>query len=419
MFTVSVTRPENQQEKFHNMTASSQWASRPASERFWNVPELRKACHNLYMNSEERIAPVKRLEVVVAGALLADSRKQADLALYNKDTGGIVRLNNWSFAQLCTRLGAPANYLRKLAPEDVAALLNKYGIGEAGNDDTLAVWRHRGELVTNGPTVNTALAVTSEKYGRIPNYQVCDALLELGADFCVPPARPNDTDPRARPATAEDILKGNKMGLSIREGDIIAPAGCYGDDRSMFVFMVNENKPVEVSEHETFYRGFYVENSEVGNSALRITAFDYIAVCGNHIIWDCKNVQEISLRHIGRDNIMNRFRAAWGNFRKHINADSSQEIEAYRTALNFKLGNNSAEVVDFVAERVKTLSKKAIASAYELAEKYAHIHGSPNTAWGIVSGLTRLSQTLPHADARAEMDRSARKIMLLSGAFNR
>jgi hypothetical protein len=416
MFTVSATRPAAQQASFDNMTASNQWANRPASERFWTVADLRNASHSIYMNSAERILPVKGLEVITTAAILGMDEKQ-DLALQDKNTGARVRLNNWSFGQLCARLKCPASWLRTLSSEDVALLLNKYGIDKAANDDTLAIWRHRGELIEGMP-INTALAVTSEKYGRIPNWQVCDSLLSLGDEYRVPPARPNDNDPRARPATAEDILSGNKMGLSIREGDMIAPAGVYGDDRSIFVFLVNENRPVEVSDTETMFRGFYVQNSEVGSSALKFTIFDYITVCGNHIIWGCKNVQEVSIRHVGKTTVQGRFREAFSKINTYLNADTSREQNAVRIAKGFMLGADSEKVIDYVAERVDNVSKKVASAAFDLAEQYSDISGNPCSAWGFAAGLTRLSQTLPNTDERDKLDRAARKVLQIAGAFN-
>jgi hypothetical protein len=37
--------------------------------------------------------------------------------------------------------------------------------------------------------------------------------------------------------------------------------------------------------------------------------------------------------------------------------------------------------------------------------------GDPNTVWGMVQGVTRYSQSLPHADKRTELDRAAGKLM--------
>jgi hypothetical protein len=38
-------------------------------------------------------------------------------------------------------------------------------------------------------------------------------------------------------------------------------------------------------------------------------------------------------------------------------------------------------------------------------------HGNPNSAWGMMSGMTRLSQQTGYADTRNQLDRQARKIL--------
>lgn len=397
--------------RHNNFVAANQWANRPASERFWNVQELRDHCKNLYDNSQERVVETRSLEVVpTEGAV----RGTTDLALKNRATGGIVRLNNWSFGQVAARLGAPASYLRTLNPEDAALLLNRYGVERADKGNKLCIWRHVSRTETGNP-ISVALAVTSERYGRIPNFHVCDQLLNLGDEWRVPPARPNGYDPRARRATAEDVLSGNKMSLSIQEGDLIAPAGCYGDDRSIFAFMVNENRPIQVSKNETLFRGFYVQNSEVGASALKITVFDYSVVCGNHIIWGAKNLKEVSIRHVG-DSVASRFRNAWGQIQGYMDQSADTELQAVNTAKKFLMGKNGEEVIEYAVEKVKGLTKKAATGAFDLAEMYADDHGDPRSAWGFAAGITRYSQTLSNTDDRDAMDRNVARVLQLSGA---
>jgi len=408
-FAASVTRTVSG--SHNNMTASNQWANRPASERFWNVRELRDHCQNIYENAEERTMRKQDLEIVPVQGV-ADNT--TDLALRNRNTGGIVRLNNWSFGQTAARLGAPAAYLRTLEASDAAYMLNKYGIDKADADEKVSIWKH-ADRRENGNVIQTALAVTSERYGRIPNFHVCNQLLQLGDEWRVPPARPNGFDPRTRPATADDILSGNKMGLSIQEGDLIAPAGCYGDDRSIFVFMVNENRPIQVSQNETLFRGFYIQNSEVGASALKITVFDYSVVCGNHIIWGARNLKEVSIRHVG-DSVASRFRGAWSQIQGYMNQSADTELAAIRTAKNFLLGQTGEQVIEYATENVKGLTKKAASAAFDLAEMYSDDHGDPRSAWGFAAGITRYSQTLGNTDDRDSMDRNVARIFQLSGA---
>lgn len=399
---VSVS-PQN--ETVHNhLTCFRQWASRPASERFWTIQELRDHTRNVFDNSAEVVLP--NADLVVESVIVpTDESEQGDLAL--QTSLGKAQFNHWSFGQFCTRLGAPAQYLRTLPASRAADLLN-FELGRHSKDDSM-LW-----IYENG--TRTALAATSERYGRVPYYRVCDALLSLSSEWRVPPARPCGDDPRSRPATVADILSGNKMGLSIKEGDLIAPAGVYGDDRSMFVFMVNEERPIEVSLKETLYRGFYVQNSEVGHSCLSITVFDYVHCCGNHIIWGCRNVQEIRVKHLGeKEDVADRFFRVFSSVREFADADTTRERDLIASAQRKMLGKDRDETLSFVNER-GILSKRLAGQAYDLAHVYSDIHGSPNSAWGFANGMTRLSQTLSYADARDELDRNARRVLLLAGA---
>jgi hypothetical protein len=400
----------------HNhLACSAQWATRPVSERFWSVQELRDYSKQQFDFSEELSVQNDDLLVACAPPKIDTSieckgrekHDALDLLLFAGERSAL--LNHWSFGQLCTRLGAPANYFRTLPAEEATRLMN-FELERHGGGKVM-VWMNRGQ------SGSTALAFTSNKYRRIPSYEVCEALLSLPSEWRVPPARPSVADPRARPATANDILKGNKMGLSVKEGDLIAPAGVYGDDRSMFVFMVNEERPIEVSQQEILYRGFYVQNSEVGHSALAVTVFDYVTVCGNHIIWGCRNVQECRIRHIGeRESVAGKFQEAFGKIREFSNADTSRERSWIAAVRSKTLGKDREAVVDFVHEK-GILSRRMAEEAWDCAEAHCEIHGAPNTAWGFASGMTRLSQRSNYADVRNELDRSAHKVLALAGIW--
>ncbi|PKO18725.1 hypothetical protein CVU37_04885 [candidate division BRC1 bacterium HGW-BRC1-1] len=389
----------------NNLACFRQWASRPASERFWTIEDLRDHTKGIFDESAEIILPNRLLSVQAVAP--SDNPDDPGNVLLRAHSGP-AQFNHWSFGQFCNRLQAPAQYLRTLPAERAADLLN-FELGRHA-DDTAMLWLHGGES-------DTALAITSEKYGRIPYVKVCDALLSLPSEWRVPPARPSGDDPRSRPATATDVLSGNRIGLSIKEGDLIAPAGVYGDDRSIFVFMVNEERPVSVSPQETLYRGFYIENSEVGNSCLSITIFDYLAICGNHIIWGCRNVQEMRIKHLGeKEDLETRFHRAFAAVREFADADTSRECELIAAARTKTLGKDKESTIDMVSDR-SLLSRRLAGQCYDLADAYADIHGAPNTIWGFASGMTRLSQTLPYADARDELDRNARRVLLLAGSM--
>jgi len=120
-------------------------------------------------------------------------------------------------------------------------------------------------------------ALTSEQYKRIWNWEVVERLLPLQErGWRVPQARPAFPDqPGARPATEADILDDAGFGLSVKVGDMIAPAGLYASAHDMFAFLINEQKRIKDGTEEGLSRGIFFENSEVGDKALRCTTFLY------------------------------------------------------------------------------------------------------------------------------------------------
>jgi hypothetical protein len=390
--------------RVHNHTiCSHQWATRPASERFWTIQDLRDQCIARF---EESLSIAAGNDVICVEQFDHDDNLESDLALVLGPH--IARFTHWSFGQLANRLGAPAWYLRTLPSRKTAELLN-FELQRRREGKGL-LWIQEGLM-------NRLLAITSDKYCRIPSHSVCDVLLSLPSEWQVPPGRPTTNDPRTRAATEDDVLSGENMGLSIEIGDLIAPAGVYGDDRSMFVFMVNQERAIEISPRETLYRGFYIQNSEVGASSLTITAFDYQTCCGNHIIWGCRNVREFRIRHVGeRETLEGKFMNAFASIHHFIDADTTAEREMVVAARKKILGSNKEEVASLLQEK-KILSLRQAGAAYDLAEAFADIHGAPNTVWGMVSGVTRLSQLSPFADAREELDRTVGRLLaLVTGA---
>ncbi len=191
--------------------AHRQWQTRPADERFWTLGEAHDRARNIRgMSYEKECIPYRALRAEVQGDL--------HLTCNGRDRIG---LTHWSFGQLCTRIGAPSAYLRSLSPDLAAQNLN-YGFEN----------RSKGEaamLVLNGE-VPLARAFTSEDYARVWNddvFALCERLMARG--WRVPPARPVGDINRhlARPATEADVLKDSGFGLSVKVGDLIAPAGIY------------------------------------------------------------------------------------------------------------------------------------------------------------------------------------------------
>jgi len=379
--------------------ASNQWANRPADERFWDLAEMQSKCAE-YKSS-----------AVEAKVAYGDVRVEADngeVKIVGKK-GIPARLTHWSFSQLCQRADAPPSYLREL-PATLAAQNLNHGLSKiTGGDDVAKLLFHK-----NGDYV--LRAANGPGYARIWNADIADRLItSLPQGWRVPPARPAGIEnERTRVAVASDVLALQKEGLSIKVGDKIAPAGLYASDHDMFAFLVNEDAQVNDGTGHGLGRGFFIWNSEVGAASFGLMTFLYDAICGNHIVWGAKGVQELRVRHVGEAN-----QKAFGGIRmeliKYAN-DSVSDVEAkIKSARRFEFGATKDEAVDAAFKAiVRTggawISKKKLDEAHDVAELRGR-YGSPRSAWGLVNGLTELSQKSEHTDTRVAIDRAAGKIM--------
>ena len=394
--------------------AHGQWATRPADERFWTLAEARETC-KAYADTAEEV------EVDFGAEVLLHDDNDLCLTLDGGKGYKTATMTHWGFSQLARMAGAPAEYLRKL-PAHLAGQCIDAGLDThfAGRDAMTC----KALVHSNGSTVLRSL--TSERYSRFWNWEVFDRLLGLEqGGWRVPPARPAKAgDPPARVATEADCLTRNSKGggLSVTPGSMIAPAGIYASDHDMFAFLVNEEYRIDDGSDGGLARGFFVQNSEVGASALKVTFFHYRHVCGNHIVWDASNIIEVAVRHIG--DVAGRFHIELGGaVDKYLNASASEETARVLRARQMELGSTKDAVLDSVFKAIagsrrnglpSGMNLKQLGSAYDLAEQHVDTDGSPRTVWGYVNGLTRLSQQTGYTDDRMFLDRAGAAILALA-----
>lgn len=374
--------------------AHRQWATRPIDQRFWTIEEAKLASFRHYESRVEKAFPLASLRVQPT----ADN----DLALVNPN-GGAAEFTNFSFGQFCSMVGAPSAALAKRSAPLVANYLNECIRDTAADREVQCL------VYLNGHA--TVMCMTGMAYARIHNWELLDRLGNLPDGWMIPPARPAHDDPRARPCTVEDLEKWKDFGVGqwIPLGSLIAPAGVYVSDRDMFVFLVNRNRYVDLpGGKEVVYRGFFISQSEFGDRALNVETFNYESICGNHFCWGASNVVSFTFRHVGQ--IRDKFAPAYAAAIKSADKDTSEERKRITAAQSFDLGQTKDEVIDWITGKSILGAKKAEA-AYAVAEQFADIHGSPRSAWGFASGVTRLSQDTGYQNEREVLDRAAGKVL--------
>ena len=382
--------------------ANEQWHSRPADERFETLENLAEATKSHAATAKTVSYPTSALTVVPT------ERQMAVVS----PTGGGANLTHWSFGQLSRAVGAPAGYLQSLGDKNLVAQCLNHGLKQVDKEHESVILIHE-----NGQRVCRQFA--SEQYARIWNYQLAEKCVELQqAGWRVPPARPaHYGQPGSRPATEADCLRltGNS-GLSIKPGDLIAPAGIYASDHDMFVFMVNEDENFRIDDGTDggLGRGFFISNSEVGAASLKITWFCYRYVCGNHIVWDASQVKELKIVHKGGNDRSWQYKARQFvdvGLRRGL-AEDAARIEAAKTT---KLCDRDQDPVEFLFAK-KFATKKVLEASWKHAKLEADLRPSvdPKSVWGFVNGITSASQDTGFADDRVEIDRLAGKLMSMA-----
>jgi hypothetical protein len=335
---------------------------------------------------------------------------------------GELRPTTWAFEQLARRIGAPPEYLQQLPAPLVVRLLN-HGIGERREAPIvpLLLCRPKGEdpnqlALFESPSAPSILrAVTGRAYARLWDATITTHLCDLQAEgWRVPPARPAFEDqPGTRPAAEADVLQSGQFGLSITVGDPIAPAGLYLGDRSLFAFMIREDRRIEDGSPGGLSRGFFVWNSEVGYSSFGLSVFLFRHVCGNHIVWGVSERDEIRLRHV-EGNAERAIGLIRERLKGYADAPSQAEKERIQSAKSFVLARDRKGVIARVmAMDLPALTRARAQEAWDLAVAHTDTDGPPTTAWGFAQGLTRFSQTIPYATVRTALDRSAGRVLML------
>jgi hypothetical protein len=355
--------------------ASQQWSTRPADETFATVRAAYDAAKAYASTSAEK-----------ANVPLASIRTEvidSDVCLTGK--GGVpARVSNWAFGQLARMASAPASYLRGL-PATLATQNINHGLKTAGESNPSAqvnILAHKnGNLLVR--------ALTSDKYTRIWNYEVLGRMLPLEQNgwSCPTPFRT-----RADQAAQPDPT-------------------VYVSDHDMFAFLVREDVRIsEPGNPEGLARGFFVENSEVGASALRVTTFLYRYMCCNHIVWGAKDVSELAIRHIGRarGNLSTMF----VGLTRYLN-ESSSDLEAkIKEAKTRLIDADKDKVLDAIFRNLRGQVTRGVLEASQLvAEQHVDTDGDPRSFWGMAQGMTRHSQTLKFADARVAVDQAAADVI--------
>lgn len=366
--------------------ASQQWRERPADERFDTLEALLGAT-KVHMESAR-----------VGKTAINDLRVhlQVGETLSVKGAAGNTAIpNHWAFGQLCQRAKAPAAYVRQLPTKLATECLN-HGLASAEADMDARL------LIRTSSTAPLELcAITSDKYKRVWNYEVAQALVELRErqpQWQFP--EPFRTAGGRKQATWGDHTAGRQVPVA------------FASDHDMFVFLCDYECGIDV-DGSLLARGFFVENSEVGDAAFKVTMFLFDFVCSNILVWGARNVVEVKVNHVGRirDRVLDRNSEVLKALTTYSQSSAKDQLQQIHAARNTLLGDTTEDVLATLFGKKSLGLAKADIQAAQVVAAQTPRYGDPRSVWAVANGLTEVSQRTKYADARIKLDRAAGEVL--------
>jgi hypothetical protein len=185
----------------------------------------------------------------------------------------------------------------------------------------------------------------------------------------------------------------------------------YASDRDVFLFLVDDLHPIEAwrlpnREPDLYFRGFYCWNSEVGAKTLGIASFYLRAVCQNRNLWGVEDFEEITIRH--SKYAANRFaHEAAPALTRFADSSAQPFVNGIRQARKRIVARSDEDRTEFLRKRGFGKAETAKIIETVLAEE-GH---PPASVFDFVQGITAVTRTRPHQDARLELEGRAKKLL--------
>lgn len=332
--------------------ANQELFKRGPDECFKSFDDLHRHCARLRENSSDLWERPQDLTLT------------HDLTICGGD-GAELRLNDWSFSQLCSMAGVQKGTVNRLSAKTASKVL----------EETLPRADKPLQILTTGEDIRSVHGVA---YTRLWNAELLDVVNEFASDFMPP-------------QTAMDGVG----------------TGLYCGEQDLFAFLIDPAGWAEING-EAFAPGFFVWNSEVGRRSLGIQTFWFQRVCQNHIVWDATEVVEFSRKHTAnvRDGL-SEIRTIIESLvaRRDQRRDSFASV--IKKAMTERIGNDAEEVTKALsAERIPS---HLVKEALEIARRTGGF-----TIFALVDALTKLTQSVRYAGDRTELDARIGQLLALA-----
>jgi hypothetical protein len=377
---------------------SKQWFSRPADQKFPDLATLFKVKKADFDNSWEKRITTREVELISPTPRTKEDLTKLTVGVSGVRQGGadIVRdievaPTHFAFGQMCNLAKAPAQYLRELPAQMVTEQLT-YRLRYAREVEEVKFFGDEAQMkAATGPT-----------YGRIPDYQLVQALMMIAGDGL-------GRDPQFHWKTPGKLNWSNGTYDPEDIGDE-NDRTFYGSDRDLFCFVVDDRRPIEIGKTkegfpDLVFRGFYIQNSEVGARSLKLKSFLLRGVCMNRCLWGIDGVQEV-IRHtsLAPERWLEQVRPALENYAQGSDRNIRDAIIKVKGA---KLVESDDDALAFLQER--DFSKR---EALLVMETHEAAEGRPmRSAWDMAQGITAFAKSKINTDDRLAIEQIAGRLL--------
>lgn len=370
-------------------SVSSQWHARPDDQRFLSLDALYEAVQQRRERSTAAVINTKDLSF---GSDLDDDNQ---LWLQHKDGRRLIP-NHWSFGQMCSRVGAPATFIRDKLPAPIAHIVLQTCLVRSQHE-------HVGILEADRLTDDAELrAITGPDYGRVYDAEVVDVVRRVTDDgtWKVPGMinwRNMTYDPNT-PVTKQSTT-------------------LYASDRDVFIFLCRDQYPIEVGKlpdgsPDLLFPGFFVSNSETGSRSLSVETMMMRGACMNRNLWGVEQKRSLRMRHTSGlpSRFMLEARPVLEEFSRTSASIVARKVAA---AKQRRVGDDDDEVAEFIQKRTDLSRSAARAVLDSVFKDEGH---KARSLWDVVQGVTAKARDIPHQDRRIDVERTAGKLMDLVSA---
>jgi hypothetical protein len=360
---------------------SSNYASRPADERFDSLESLITFCNQKDQGMKSHVVDTHNLHIV--GKFDPENISQGTLRVeYNN--GLISEPTNWSASQLAGLAGAPSGYIKDL-PAPLAADCLEWGLRNNRRQETVKTY--------DGYSGGDLRAVTGADYGRILDTEVLRPVAKVALNG---------------PWKVPGMGVAHSNGMTTYDPHAINGTTLFASDRDMFVFLCDDLNPIEIGtlpngEPDLVFRGFMCWNSEVGSKTAGLSCMYFRSICANKWFSGIEGYQEIKIRHT--KNALPRFyeemAPALETYSQHSTNTLLAGVEAAKEA---KVARDDEQRLEFLTKRA-SLSKRMASAA--LARHVEEEQKPADSVWDMAQAITAIARDIPYQDSRVELERKA------------